>query len=97
MKYGNFEPFCTDCGQAGIGIAQQQERIRFYFAQEHVCFYDDVGDGLCDRRACGLQEEVGFPDLEIFEKYLIELVIVVLAGMDQRLFHLAIKDGDRPG
>ena len=46
--------------------------------------------------AGGVQEMVGLADAEVVEEDLVELVVVVLAGVDQHVVAVPVELGDHP-
>ncbi|MOA31471.1 hypothetical protein D3C78_1526320 [compost metagenome] len=91
MKHGNFAALRSNDRQAGIGIAIQQQRVRLLQVQDFV----RLGNNFSDRLGCRLpdspKEMVGLTDPQVIEKYLVELVIIVLAGMHQNVLHLLVQ------
>ena len=72
------EALCADHGQAGVGVAEYQDRVRHNFSHELVAARDDVAHGLAQVRADRVQVDLGIVQLEVVEEHAVEIVVVVL-------------------
>lgn len=73
------ETLCCDCGEAGIGVAEDEECIGFDVNHEFVRAVDDVAYGGSEVVTDGVHIHFWIGELEIFEEYAVEIVVVVLA------------------
>lgn len=79
MEDGYMESLCCDCGEAGIGVAEDEECIGFDVNHEFVGAVDDVAYGGSEVVTDGIHIHFGIGELEVFEEYAVEIVVVVLA------------------
>ncbi len=84
-----------DDRQAGVGVTEYQKRVRLHLIDHTVHGDDDPADCLGGIRPGGLEEVVGLPQLEIAEEDLIELVVVVLARVDEHMVHVTVQRHER--
>ena len=77
------EALGSDDGQAGVGVAQDQDRVGLKVHHGLVGGGDDVAHGLAQVGADGIQIELRIRKSQVFEKDSVQVVVVVLAGMDQ--------------
>jgi hypothetical protein len=57
---------------------------------------DDVAHRLCRRIAGSVQKKIRFPDLKLFEKNFIQLIIVVLTCVNEDMICMGIELMDHP-
>ena len=84
-------------GQAAVGVAQDQDRVGRFRLEHPVGGDDDVADRFGGGCAGGFEEDVRRPDAEILEEDLVELVIVILAGVDEFVVAMPVEHRDRRG
>jgi hypothetical protein len=53
-----------------------------------------LGNGLCRIAACRIKEIVWFTDIQIVEKNLVQLVVVVLSSMYQHVLGMVLQFGE---
>ena len=83
MEDRDVKTLCTDNGQAGVGIAQHQYRIRLQFDHSLVAGRDDVAHGLPKIRTHSIQIQLRIIEAQIPEKDPIQGIVVILTGMHQ--------------
>ena len=86
-----------DRRQAAVGIAEDQHRLRLHLRQHRVELDDGVADRLGGVGAGGVQEMVRLADLQVGEEDLVELVVVVLAGVYQDVIGVLVENRHHPG
>src|SRR5260221_12451851 len=97
MEDRNPEPLGRDDRETAIRIAEEKQGIGLLLAHPLVGLRDDVGNGLRRRFASRAQEMVGLTQSQAVEEDLVELVVVVLAGVHQHVLHGAIELGNDAG
>src|SRR5258708_1627138 len=80
--------------EAAISIAVEKHGIGPFLLENVVNAGNHRRDRLRWRIASRLQGEIRPADIELLEEDVIQLVVEVLAGMDQDLLHMAIELGD---
>ncbi|MCY1437573.1 hypothetical protein D9M71_537400 [compost metagenome] len=78
VKHRNLTALGGDHSQAGIGVAVQKQRIRPLLLEHLVGLEDNLSDGLRCRFARSPQKMIGLANLQIVEKDLIQLIIIIL-------------------
>ena len=78
-----------DGGQAGVGVAQDQQCIGLHLNHEFVGGGDDVTDCLAEVRAHGVQVDVRVAQRQVTEEDAVERVVVVLPGVRQQAVEVA--------
>ena len=73
--------------EAAVGIAKDQEGIWFDFFEDRVDINKDLANRCRGGCSGGVEEVVGFADAEVFVEDFVELVVVVLAGVDGDVFN----------
>ena len=86
----NVQPLGGDDGQAGVGITQHQHGVRLDLLHEGVAFGNDRADGLAQACSGGIQVIVRGTKTQIFKEHLIQLVVVILAGVDENLLKIPV-------
>ena len=86
----NVQPLGGDDGQAGIGIAQHQHGVRLDLLHEGVALGNDRADRLAEVRPGGVQVVVRRAEAQVLKEHLVQLVIVILAGVDENLLKIAV-------
>jgi hypothetical protein len=95
VKDRNFPALGGDYRQAAVGIPQHQHGLGLHLGQHLVHPNDEIADGV--RRAggigCTVEEVVGFAHPQVVKENLVQLVIVVLAGVHQHMLAMRIQLG----
>ena len=86
----NVQPLGGDDGQAGIGIAQHQHGVRPDLLHEGVALGNDRADRLAEVRPDGIQVIVRGTKPQILKEHLVQLVVVILPGVDENLMEIAV-------
>ena len=94
MKDRDVQSLCTDYGQAGVGVAQNQHRIRLYLHHQLIGALDDVPDCCAEVVTHGIQIIVRRPETEIVKKHLIEGIVIVLTGVYEDLLEVPVTAFD---
>ena len=97
VEHRDLAPLGRVGGQATVGIAQDQQRVRLDLGQGRVGPRDDLADSLAGRGARGAQEVVRLAQLEILEEDLVQLVVVVLAGVHRDVIGRLVQRGQDAG
>ncbi len=84
------QPLGGDDGQAGIGIAQHQHGVRLDLLHEGVALGDDRADRLAEVCPGGIQVIVRRAKAQVIKEHLIQLVVIVLPGVDENLMEIAV-------
>ena len=82
--------------QAAVGVAQDQQGVRLLLHHQSVGFCNNVADGLAQVLSDGVQVEVGRTQAQVLKKDLVQVIIVVLAGVGQdniKIFAGLVDDG----
>ena len=79
----NMQTLCPDHGQAGISISQHEHRVRLKLRHRPVTLCDDVPHRLPQIRADRVQIKIRIRKTEILEKNAVQVVIVVLSGVNK--------------
>ena len=86
----NVQPLGSDDGQAGVGIAQHQHGVRPDLLHEGVALGNDRTDGLAEIRSGGIQVIVRRTKPQILKEHLVQLVVVILPGVNENLMEIAV-------
>ena len=86
----NVQPLGSDDGQAGVGIAQHQHGVRPDLLHEGVALGDDRADGLAEVCPGGIQIIVRGTKPQILKEHLIQLIVVILPGVNENLMEIAV-------
>ena len=97
MEDRNVQPFGGDDGQAGIRIAQHQHGVRPDLLHESVAFGDNRTDRLAEVCPGGIQVIVRRTKPQILKEHLVQLVVIVLPGVDENLMKIPIAALYRSG
>jgi hypothetical protein len=81
VENGDLAPLRGDDGKTRIRVAVDQNRFRLLPLQHGVGRGQHPRDGIDRILAGSIQEIVGAADAEILEEQLIQLVVMILAGM----------------
>ena len=93
----NFHPLRHDSGDRRIGIAENQHRVGF-FEVEHLLDLDQsFSQHMSQTGSIDPQIIIRLAQLKFFEKYLIEFVIVILAGVNHLVIHVFLQQFDHGG
>ena len=86
----NVQPLGGDNGQAGVGIAQHQHGVRLDLLHQRIALGNDRADGLAEIRPGGVQIVVRRPEAQVLKEHLVQLVVVVLPGVDENLMEIPV-------
>ena len=79
------EALCADHGQAGVCVAEHQNRVRHDLRHQLVAARDDVAHGLAQVRADRVQVDLGIVQFEVVEEHAVKVVVVVLPCVRKNL------------
>ena len=74
----NMQALRADHRQAGVGITEDQNRVRLDLNHKFVGLGDDVAAGLTQIGADGVKIDVGIGEFQILEEHAVEVVVIVL-------------------
>ena len=97
VKNRNMQTLRADHGKAGIGVAQNEHRVRPEPRHQFIRSVDNVPDRRAEIVARGVQIIVRRAETEIVKKHLIERVVIVLPGVHKNLFKIPVTAFDRGG
>ncbi len=97
VEDGNLASLGGDRREAAVGVAEDQHHVGLVRRQGLVAAGDDVGDRLRSALGSGFEETVGLPQAEAVEEDLVQLVVVVLAGVHQHVLEGAVELGNDAG
>jgi hypothetical protein len=86
MENRNMPFFGRDGTKATVRISQHQKGIRLYLSQKRIDLDQNIPYRLRGRLASRVEEMIRLAYLQILEKYLVQLVIVILARMHKDMF-----------
>ena len=89
VEDGDVQALGRDCGQAAVGVSQDEEGVRLNLHHELVGGRDDVAHGLAQVRAHGVKVDVGVVQRQVAEEDAVERVVVVLPGVRQQAVEVA--------
>ena len=90
VEDGDMKTLSTDNGKAGIGISQNQNRIRSHFHHKLIRFSYDIANSFTQVLTHRIQVVVRFTKTEVFKKHLIQGVIIILTGMYKYLVKVLV-------
>ena len=90
VEDGDVQALRRDGGEAAVRVAQDQERVGPHAGEAFVGARDHVADGLAEAAADDVEVFVGLAQPQVLEEYLVELVVVVLARVHERLLEVAV-------
>ena len=90
VENGNVQPLGGDDRKAGIRVAQHQHGIRPDLLHEGVALGNDRADRLAEVCPGGIQVIVRRAKAQILKEHLIQLVVIVLPGVDENLLKIAV-------
>ena len=96
VEDGDLEALGGDGAERAVRVAEHEERLGAGAREEPVGAADDVAERLAQVLAGRLEEVVGLPDGEVPEEDLVQRVVPVLAGVDERVVEVAVAGGDHP-
>ncbi len=91
MKHGDLPSLRRNRGQTGICVSQNQHRVRLQFAKHSIGPRDHQPDRLSGISSRRLEKMIRLTNAEIVKKDLIQLVIVILASMNNRMIDMPIQ------
>ncbi|MNE15699.1 hypothetical protein D3C80_1086180 [compost metagenome] len=94
VEHRNLAALGGNDGQAGVGIAVEQKRIRLFGLKYFIRLGNHFGDGLGCGIACSTQEVIRLANFKVIEKNLIQFEVVVLTRVNQYMINLLIKLGN---
>jgi hypothetical protein len=94
MEDGDFSSLRRDDGKATVGVAEDQQCIGPNGLEHSIHRNDNVANRLSSARAGTVQECIWLPDIEVAKKNLVELVIVILPGVNQHVVAVFIQARD---
>ena len=96
MKNGDMHTLCHIGGQAGVGVAEYQQRIWLFLNKYCFGFADNIANGRTKRRSVYMQEMIGFAQFEFIPENFVELIIVVLPGMNDDMVNELVEETHYP-
>ena len=97
VKHRNAQPLRRQRGEAAVGVAEHEQRAGPPLAQQPIHGDDHLSDRLGRGRARRVERDVGRADAELAEEDAVELVAVVLSGVDEEVVGRLIEPGDDAG
>ena len=79
VENGDMESLGSDDAEAAVGVAKDQYAIGLCLSEELVRAVDDVTAGSAKVVTDSIHIDLGLGELQIFEEYAVEVVVVVLA------------------
>ncbi len=76
--------------EAGVRIAQDEDRVRLQVDHQRVAFRDDVADRRAQIFADYFEEVIRRPEPEVIEEDLVQFVIVILARVHEDLIEVRV-------
>ena len=83
VEYRDMEAFGADDGEAGVGVAQDEDGVGADVDHEPVAAGDYVAHGFAEVAAYGVEVDFGVGEAEVAEEDAVKVVVVVLAGMGE--------------
>src|SRR5262249_42285824 len=83
-------------GETAIGIAEHQECVESVLGEKSIDFDDDLSDRLGGAVARRPEKHIGRSDFEIAEKDVVEVLVIVLAGVDEAMIAVLIELRNNP-
>src|SRR5262249_21647178 len=81
----------SDGGETAIRIAEHQECVESVLGEKSINFDDNLSDRLGGAVARRRQKHIGRSDFEVAEKDVVEVLVIVLAGMDEAMVAIFIE------
>src|SRR3990170_3398682 len=91
MVNRNPQTFGYYTDQAAVCISQDKNFIRTHFIDNSFGFHEYFSYLFPEGFSLHAKIEIGLADMHIIKEYLIKVIIIVLAGMDKRMFAPFIK------
>ena len=85
VEYGNVALLRRNRAQTAIRIAKYQKRLGFRLFKNGIDSLKNLAGRHSGVSAGGIQEVIGFPEPEILEEHLVQLIVVILSGMHQNM------------
>src|SRR5262249_48644413 len=85
-----------DGGEAAIGIAEHQECVESVLGEKPIDFNDNLSDRLGGAAPPHGKKQFGVFDSKMVKKDVVELHVVILAGMDEPMIAVLIELRDHP-
>src|SRR5450432_1383365 len=83
-----------DCSKAAVGIAKNQQPVRPMFCQKRLNPRQDLSHLLSETAGPHVKTIVGLAHSEVAEKQTVEAIIIVLAGIYQKMLAVLIQHAD---
>src|ERR1019366_6831736 len=93
----NPSALCCDRGKTAVRIAKYQHCVRLNLLKYVVALRNDVADRFRRGLASRFEEVIRITNFEVFEEYLAQFVIIVLARMYQDMVNLPVESRNHPG
>jgi len=97
MEDRHLQPLGGNGAQGGVGIAQHQQRVGLFLLNDLVAGCDDIAHGLSQIAAHRVQIIVRRPQFQLLEENIVQVGVVVLAGMHQNMIEIPIGGADDGG
>ena len=97
VEYRHLAALCWNDRQAAVGVAEHEHGIETVVRQNPIDLDDHLADRFRRAVAGGSEEAVGRANLEIAEEDIVELAVVILAGMDEVVVAVLVELGDDAG
>ena len=93
VKDGDLASLRGQRAETAVRVAQNENGVGFDLGQRLIGASDDEPDRRGGIPSGGVEEHVGLADIEVFEEDLVELVVVVLARVDDHVVDIAVQRG----
>lgn len=90
VEDGDFEALGGNSRERGVRVAEDEQGVRAFFLQHVVGFCEDVPHRSTEILPRTVEVVVGCPQAELFEKDLVEFVVVVLPCMDEDVVEIPV-------
>jgi hypothetical protein len=97
VEDGNFEALRGNRAQSGIRVAEDEERIGFFFHKQFVRRRNDIPHGLAEVIADNVEVAVGGTQSQVLEENFVECVVPVLARVDKDMLEAPVAGADHFG
>src|SRR2546422_6346181 len=83
MEHWNAQPFRSDGRQTAVRITEYQQSVGPYLSHHCIRARYHLANRFGGSRRCRLQEMIRLSDLQIVKEYSVQLVVVVLASVNE--------------
>ncbi len=87
----NLHPPGHDARDGAVGIPENQNRVRFLFLQHALGADKRVAQHITERRRVHLEEMSGLFDFQVLEEHLVQLVVIVLSGVNEYMVRVCVQ------